>query len=40
MTGQLGYDEEKPKAFFHTLAALNNSNAACYVIQSKKYKQI
>ena len=30
---------EDMKAFFHTIAAVNNLNTECYVIQSKKCNQ-
>ena len=29
----------KTNAFFHTLAAVNNLNTECYVIQRKKCRQ-
>ena len=32
-------DMMKTNAFFHTLAAVNNLNTECYVIQRKKCKQ-
>ena len=38
LIGQLGIWWKQTKAFFHTFAAVNNSNAACNFIQNKKYK--
>ena len=37
--GQLRIWWKQTKAFFHTLADVNNLNTECYVIQSKKCKQ-
>ena len=37
--GQLLIWWKQTKAFFHTLADVNNLNTECYVIQSKKCKQ-
>ena len=39
LIGQLRIWWTETKAFFHTLAVVNNLNTECYVIQSKKCKQ-
>mgnify|MGYP003691442789 CR=1 FL=1 len=39
LIGQLRIWWKQTKAFFHTLATVNNLNTECYVIQSKKCKQ-